>query len=142
MKRPQTQLEIFNQPTLNIEKVFKAALADDVKECGLSREQIVDRMNNLADQYGVRLTHGNSKSLSFETFEKWLNPKEVSRLMPVKALPVFCAATGQCSAASVLVEPLGLRVIGSREQKMLAWAEAKMTVREQNRMIRKIEGEL
>jgi hypothetical protein len=33
-------------------------------------------------------------------------------------------------------------VIGDREQKMLAWAEAKMEVQRKSRQIRKIESEL
>lgn len=136
------QLDLFNRPTLNVAKAFKQALADDVRHSKLSREQIIDRMNDLAERNGVCLAHGNSKTLTMETFEKWLNPADLTRLMPVKALPIFCAATGQCSAFSAVTQPLGLRVIGAREQKMLAWAEAKMSVRDHTRMIRKLEGEL
>ena len=141
MRKP-IQLDLFNQPTLNVGKVFKLAMCDDVRASGLSREQIVDRMNDLAERHGVCLVHGNSRKLTIETFEKWLNPGDLDRMMPLKALPVFCAATGECSAFSAVAEPMGLRVIGEREQKMLAWAEAKMTVREQSRVMRKLEAEL
>jgi hypothetical protein len=62
--------------------------------------------------------------------------------MPLKALPVFCAAVEKCSTIDVLARPLGLRVIGDRDQKLLAWAEAKMAVKEHGREIRKLEAEL
>jgi hypothetical protein len=136
------QLELFNQPTLNVSKQFKTALAADIKKSGMSREQIVDRMNDLAERHGVSLAHGNASRLTIETFEKWLNPADLGRLMPVKALPVFCAATGQCAAFCAVAEPMGLQVIGAREQKMLAWAEAKLAVKAKSRKIRELEADL
>ena len=93
MKQPR-QLSLFDQPTLNITKGIKDAMAADIRDSNLSREQIVDRMNTLAERYGVCLSHGNSKQLTMEIFEKWLNPSELARLIPLKALPVFCAAVG------------------------------------------------
>ncbi len=136
------QLSLFNQPTLNVAKPIKDAMNNDVRESGLSREQIVDRMNEIADSFGICLNRGNSKRLTIEVFEKWLNPTELSRLMPLKALPVFCASVGRYSAIDVLTRPMGLRVIGDRDQKLLAWARAKMAVKEHGRTVRKLEAEL
>ncbi len=137
-----TQLSLFDQPTLNVSRSIKDALNSDVRESKLSREQIVDRMNDLADRYGVSLTHGNSKRLTIEIFEKWLNPSDITRQIPLKALPVFCAAINRHSAIDALTKSIGLRVIGDREQKLLDWAEAKLTVKEQRRKIRKLEAEI
>ncbi len=139
MNKP-IQLELFNQPTLNVVKPVKEALNNDVRTCGLSREQIVDRMNDLAASYGVGLVSGNGKRLTIDTFEKWLNPNDMNRQIPLKALPVFCAAVGKCSAIDVMVQPMGLRVIGDREQKLLSWAEAKMAIKEKNKIVRKLES--
>jgi len=136
------QLSLFDEPTLNVARPVKEALNDDVRASGLSREQIVDRMNLLAERYGVNLARGNNRRLTIEIFEKWLNPNDLKRQIPLKALPVFCAAVGQCSAMDVLTRPMGLRVIGDRDQKLLAWAKAKMVVKEQGRRIRRIESEL
>jgi hypothetical protein len=138
----QMQMDLFSRPTLNITKTFKTACHDDAKACNLSRKQIVDKMNDLAEQYGVRLSHGNSNGLDIGTLEKWLNPADDTHRMPMRALPIFCAVTGRCSCVTVLTQPLGLMVIGPREQKMLAWAEAKMTIKQQNQLLRKLEGEL
>lgn len=136
------QLNLFNQPTLNVAKPIKDAMNNDVRDSGLSREQIVDRMNELANRFGICLNRGNSKRLTIEVFEKWLNPSDLSRQMPLKALPVFCAAVETCSTIDALTRPLGLRVIGDRDQKLLAWAEAKMAVKAHGRKIRKLEAEL
>jgi len=74
-------------------------------------------MNDLADRNGVCLAHGNSERLTLDSLDKWLAADDLTRLMPLKALPIFCAATGQYSACSMMIQPLGLRVIGMREQK-------------------------
>lgn len=142
MTRNPIQLDLFNRTTMNVIKPFKLALGDDAKASGMSREQIVERMNDLADRHGLVLVHGNGRRLTIETFEKWLNPGDLGRMMPLKALPAFCAATGRCSAFSAVAEPLGLKVIGEREQKLLAWAEAKLVVKQQGLKIRKLEEEL
>ena len=46
---------------------LKMAMNDDVRESGLSREQLVDRMNELAVMYGICLANGNCKRLTMET---------------------------------------------------------------------------
>ena len=136
------QLNIFDQPTLNTSKSIKDAMNYDVRESNLSREQIVDRMNQLAERHGVCLTHGNSKRLTMEIFEKWINPTEITRQIPLKALPIFCAAVGRYSAIGELAKPLGLQVISHRDQKLLSWAEAKMAIKRHGQKIRKLEAEL
>lgn len=141
MMRMPIQLDLFSQPTLNVSKAIKAAMANDALNSGMSREQLVDRMNDIAERHGVCLTHGNSQRLTIDTLEKWLNVSD-QRHIPVKALTVFCAAVGKSSALDVMARALGLMVVGEREQKMLAWAEAKMDVQRKTRQIRKIESEL
>ncbi|BBO74371.1 hypothetical protein DSCW_17880 [Desulfosarcina widdelii] len=143
MNKPITiQLGLFDQPTLNVIRPIKQVMNTDVRECGLSREQIVDRMNDLAARFGVCLVSGNCKRLTVETFEKWLNPNELNRSIPLKALPVFCAAVERCSVIETLARPLGLRIVDDREQKLLSWAKAKMDIKEKNRIVRRIESEL
>jgi len=142
MNKP-TQLGLFDIPSLNVASAVKEALIKDVKESGLSREQVVDRMNRLAENYGIRLAKGNGGGvLTMDIFEKWLNPNDVSRQIPTKAVPVFCAATGGASVVEAMIRPIGLVVVGEREQKMLAWAEAKLAIKEHGRKVRKIEAEL
>lgn len=136
------QLELFNMITLNIAKPLKAAMNDDVKASGKSREQLVDIINDLAERNGVGLVHGNGSCLTLDTFEKWMNVADLSRVIPLKALPVFCAATGRHTPLAIIARSMGLRVIDDREQKMLSWAEAKLEIQKKNRQVRRLEAEL
>ncbi len=138
MSSRQIQLELFTQPTLNICKHLKIAMCEDVRASGLSRESVIDRMNDLAERYGVHLSRGNCRRLKLDTFEKWLNPEEPARQIPLKALPVFCAATGGTAAMNVLAQSVGLQVIGHHEQKLLKWAQIDIQRRKLTRQSRKL----
>ena len=136
------QMSLFNTPTLNISRPLKAAMNEAAKQCGLSRDQIVDRMNDLADRYGVSLANGNARKLTLETFAKWLNPEEKSRQIPVKALPVFCAAVNSAEPMKVLSTPLGFEVIGDEDQNLLRWAKAYQQARKARKIMRRLEPEV
>ena len=119
-----TQLGLFNQvPTLNVLRDLKTAMAKAADQCGLSREQLCDRINELAERYGVRMVKGTGPNLTMATFEKWLNPEDKERVIPAKALPVFCAAVGSIEPMQVLINPMGWRVIDEKQAKLLTWAE-------------------
>lgn len=136
------QLSLFERPSFNVSGLVKAAMSKAAKGCGLSRDQIVDRMNALGDRYGVSLAKGTSKKLTIETLEKWLNPADITRCIPIKALPVFCAAVNNISTLDIMAQPLGCRVIGEREQKLLKWAEAYHDARDARERMKKIEQDI
>ncbi len=117
-------------------------MSSTVEASNLSREQIVDRMNDLADQYGVRLTKGNGKSLTIDTFEKWLNYNDTSRVISLKALMVFCAVTESVEPVQIMVEPLGWMIIGDQDSKLLMWAKEYHLIKESRRKMRRLEEEL
>jgi len=133
------QIPLFDQPTLNTTKSQKEAMNLAARRCGLSREEIVDRMNELAGRYGVNLAPNGG--LTLDTFEKWINPNELNRQMPMKAVPVFCAAVGDTSALDVLAQPVGAMVIGGEEQRKLSWAEAYFRARQARRTMRSLDPE-
>ena len=140
--RHQQQLDLFSRPSLNIGADVKRAMNQAAQDSGLSRLEIVDRMNALADRNGIVLTRGNSRRLTLEIFEKWMNTSLPKRQIPIKALPIFCVAVNAWSPLSALAATLGLRLIGEREQRLLDWAEAKVEIKGLHRRIRKIESEL
>ena len=86
------QLGLFNQLTLNVLRDLKVAMAQAADATGLSRDELCDRINQIADRYGVRMVKGTGPNLTLATLEKWLNPEDKERVIPTKALPVFCAA--------------------------------------------------
>jgi len=138
------QSQLFDQPTLNVTPDLKEAMNRAARECGLSREEIVDRMNDLAARYGVGLAAGNGRRLSLETLEKWLNqsPSEAGRIVSVKALPIFCAVVGSAEPLEVLARPLGFKVIGPQEIALLEWGRACRRARAARRRMKKLEEEI
>ena len=136
------QLSLFEQRTLNIDRELHEAMNQAAKNCGLSRDEIVERMNALAVKYGITLAKGNGRQLTLTTLEKILNPNEPSHTISIKALPVFCAAVGDHSPLDILARPLGFEVIGEEEQRLLRWARANLTKSQALRELRQIENEL
>jgi hypothetical protein len=136
------QLSLFDQHTLNVDRELHESIHLAAKKCGLSREEIVERMNALAAKYGIRLVKGNGNQLNMGIFEKWLNPNDTTHIIGIKALPVFCAAVGDHTPLDVLARPLGYQVIGDDEQRLLKWARANLRKREALRELRQIENEM
>lgn len=138
-----TQLGLFTQaPTLNVLRDLKVAMATAAKATGLSREALCDRINQLADRYGVRLVKGTGQNLTVDTLEKWLNPEDKERVIPTKAMPVFCAAVESIEPMQVLVAPLGWRIIDDKQAKLLQLAELDMDVKRKQAMMKKLKAEI
>lgn len=138
-----TQMGLFDQfPSLNVTRDMKQAMAKDADECGLSRDQLCDRMNQLADRYGVCLVKGRGQKLTKALLEKWLNPEDKERVIPAKGLPIFCAATGRVGVMQVLIGPVGARVINEKQAKLLAWAEHYHKGKDIRAKMKKLEAEL
>jgi len=139
-RNPPIQLSLFDTPSFNTCKDQKSAMNASAKQCGMSREEIVDKMNDLASRYGVGLA--SNGGLTLDTFEKWLNPSELNRQMPMKALPIFCAVINDNSALDVLARPLGVRVIDDADQRLLKWAKEYFRVRDARKVMRQLENDL
>lgn len=140
MKRP-VQLNMFSSTSLNVVAGIKEAMNVSAKKCGLSRDEILERMNELARRFGVRLVKGNG-DLGRDTFEKWLNPKALEYVPTVQALPIFCAVVGDIKALEPLVKPLGAMVIDADDVKLLEWAREYHNARKSRKRMRQIEAEL
>ncbi|MDY6791545.1 MAG: hypothetical protein SWH54_09775 [Thermodesulfobacteriota bacterium] len=141
MKKP-VQLSLFEIPTLNTVVEMKEILNRAAKNSGMSRSLIADKMNKLADRYGLSLVTGNGNRLTLDTLEKWLNPAEPGRQMPMRVLPVFCIVVGDFSPLKVLARPVGAKVIGKEDQKLLKWAKAYQQVRRGRRQMRILDPEI
>ncbi len=136
------QLSLFEVVSLNVGSPLTEAMVAAERESGLSRGQIVDAMNDLAAQYGVRLSKGNGRNLSLDTLEKWLNPNDLGRTINLKALVIFCRVVGAISPIAELVRPLGGQVIGEKDAKLLRWAQHYQRAKEARTAMKKIEAEL
>lgn len=137
------QLSIFDpQPNFEIVARLKSAMAQAIERTGQSREQILDRMHEIADRAGVKLKGNSGHRLTLATFEKWLAPSETGRLIPLQALPIFMEAVGDVSPLAVLADPVGAKVVSAEEAKLLDWAKTSLTIRKASRQKKKIEQEL
>lgn len=136
------QLSLFNQPSLNINRALKEQMATSAKESQWSREQILDRMNDLAGRYGVRLLRGNGIGLTMTTLEKWLNIEAMEHIPPVNSLVIFCAAVDDSRAMHVLVQPLGAEIIEEPDTKLLLWAKEYQRARIARQKMKRLEEEL
>lgn len=137
------QLDLFSvAPTLNVQRDVKTAMANAAKDTGLSREELCERINQTADRYGVRLVKGTGSGVTLATLEKWLNPEDKEREIPVKGLAVFLAATGDKSPIAELIAPLGWMVIDEKDAKLLQLAKLKQEVEQKQALMKKIKSEL
>lgn len=116
----------------------KLSMNEEAKKSGLSREQILDRMNALASRHGVRLSKGNGP-LSLETFEKWLNPADAQRAPSWAGLVVFCQVLGTGRPVAVLAGYVGGRMIDEDDVTLLAWAKEFHAAKAARRRMRKLE---
>lgn len=117
-------------------------MAQSVKQSGLSRDEVLDRMNDLADRYGVRLLKGNGQSLTMATFEKWLNPNAKEYIPSPNALVVFCGAVEDLEPMRVLLSPLGGLIIEEQDVKLLQWAKHYQRAKKERIQMRRLEPEL
>lgn len=136
------QLSLFSQPSLNIGKKLKEQLATSAKNSRYSREELLERMNDLANRYGVRLVRGNGNGLTMATLEKWLNPEAMEHVPGVNSLMVFCAALENLEPIREMLAPLGGMLIEEDDVKLLLWAKEYQRAKDARIKMRKLEMEL
>jgi len=135
------QLSLFENQIPDVEPLLKAAMNRAAKRCGLSREQIVDRMNEIAGMGGFRLNK-NARSLTLDMLEKWLNPVERDYVPSHNALHVFMAAIGDPEPLQVMAAIQGFDLIGGEDRKILKAAKIEREIANLKRQKRRLEQEL
>lgn len=136
------QLNLFKRQSLNVGREFKECLAEVVNNSGLSRAEFLDRMNSVADRFGVRLMKGNGNGLTMATFEKWLNVEQSQYVPPLAALTIICEVGNTIEPLQVFARALGLQVIDEPKIKRLMWADAYLDAREARNKMKKLEAEI
>lgn len=136
------QLNLFSQPSLNVGKSVKEQMAKTAKESRFSREELLDRMNDLALRYGVRLLKGNGNSLTMATFEKWLNSEAMEHMPGINSLVIFCAASEDLEPMRQAIAPLGGLLIDDSEARLLQWAKEYQRAKDARNKMRKLEQDL
>jgi len=135
------QLSLFENQIPDADPLIKAAMNRAAKRCGLSREQIVDRMNEIAATGGIRLNR-NARTLSLDVLEKWLNPAERDYMPSHNALGAFMAATGDPEPLRVAAGIQGFELVGGEDLKILQAAKIEREIQLLKRRKRRLEQEM
>lgn len=106
------------------------------------RKLLVDRINDLAAQAGIRLTAGNQRVISKDTLDKWLAPADREHTPSILALAVFCRATGSHEPARVLLRALGMDVMTAEDRRLRDYGRACLAEREARRKKKRLEEEI
>lgn len=103
------------------------------------RKLLVDRINAVAQEAGIRLTAGNAKAVSKDTLDKWLNPNDRDHTPGVLAVAAFCAATRDVGALRVLLQAMGLDVMTAEDRKHRDYGKACLAEREARKRKKMLE---
>jgi len=104
--------------SLNPVPGLKRAMNLAARECGLSREEIVDRMNEQLYLDGLR-TKGKDGQVTVAMLNKWLAPEARGHVISTQLLPYFCAAVSSLEPHQAMVEVNDGEVIGPIDQARL-----------------------
>jgi len=118
---------------------MRAALNRAAGEDEAGRKLLVDRINAVAREAGIRLTAGNAKVISKDTLDKWLNPNDRDHTPGVLAVAAICAATRDVGALRVLLQALGLDVMTADDRKHRDYGKACLAEREARKRKKMLE---
>lgn len=90
--------------SLRVKDDLQRALNDAIKECPLSRHQIVGEMSHLLNE-----------EISKSMLDSWTAESRDDRHIPAEYLPAFCKVTGNFEALDVLNRKAGLFAMAGSE---------------------------
>lgn len=123
-ERP-TQLSLWDSPSFDPTDRLKAAMREALKNCPLSRDQVVADINSLASAEGMTCA-GRSQEVTSAILDKWVAAGASGHRIPVNYLPIFCRVTGSVLPMQALIAPLGAIVVSGDEAKILRWGQTEL----------------
>lgn len=118
---------------------MRAAMNRAAGEDDTGRKQLVDRLNAVARDAGIRLTAGNAKAISKDTLDKWLNPNDRDHTPGLLAVAVFCVATREIGPLRVLLKSLGMDVMTDEDRRLRDYGQACLAERMARKTKKKLE---
>lgn len=109
---------------------------------GAGRKVLVDKLNDLALRAGVKLTGGNTLSISKATLDKWLAPSDVSHPPSLVALLAFCLATNNVEPFRAAARTLGLDVMTEEDRRLRDYGKAIIDMKAARQRKRRLEESL
>jgi hypothetical protein len=133
------QLNLFRDVQLDPAAAIKLALREALKNCPLSREQVVDEMNRLADGAGFSVPPSKT---TLAVLDKWAAAGANAHLIPLKLVPIFCRATGSTlPLAALSAFTPGARIISADDYALLEWAKLERTSRQVRKQARRLAAD-
>lgn len=142
------QLSLFeeaNSRTMQVAgfvSAIKAAMFRAARDSAMSREQITDRMNDVALAAGVRMTQGRARIISQDTLDKWLSADDREHVPSMLAVHVFCAALGTIAPLRVWLSSFGCDVMTPADRKLRNYGQACIEGKVRAKSKRRLEDEL
>ncbi|MBI4804435.1 MAG: hypothetical protein HY795_04280 [Desulfovibrio sp.] len=139
------QLNLFDDDTTSLAGVVQAIRAAMNSAAGASeegRKLLVDRLNALAGSANVRLTSGNTRSISKDTLDKWLSPSDRDHPPSILAVLALCLATGDLRAIQAMLRPLGVDVMTHEDRKLRDYGRACIENKARAKAKRRLEEEI
>jgi len=139
------QLSLLDDPIADLTMLMvktKSAMNRSAARCGLSRDEIVDRMNAIAAQAGISMSRGNAKGIKTATLEKWLNPANAEHQPSLVAVNVFCMAVKDTTPLAAMLNLHGCGVMTPDDKKLRDYAEAILAERKARKRKKQLEMKL
>lgn len=133
MNKTATQLSLFQNISINPTYEIKRQIRSAVAASRLSRDEIVDVMNKISIQEGMRQT------ISKSTLDSWTKDSALDRLPSLPWLTIFCRTLDTVAPIAALLRPLGGDIIDSSDVMVLAWARAERDKRAASKKARLAE---
>lgn len=118
---------------------MRAAMNRAAGEDESGRKLLVDRINSVARDAGVRLTTGNAHAISKDTLDKWLNPNDRDHTPGVLPIVAFCLATKDYSTLRAILKAVGLDLMTEEDRKHRDYGRACLAEREARKRKKRLE---
>lgn len=106
---PSVQRSLPLPASLDCDLTLRTLTSQAIRDCNLSREQIVEQMSVLA---GHKITE--------QSLNCWTAESKDKHRFPAIYLPAFCAVTQDVRILQAVAQKLGLAVVGPEEQRLIA----------------------
>ncbi|MFH1060406.1 MAG: hypothetical protein V1797_17215 [Pseudomonadota bacterium] len=109
--------EMVDLAGLDVQRPLKAALGRALKGSSLSRELVVDRVNEI---FGAL---GSSYKMTAPNLDRWTAVSDATHNIPAFVVPVLCAVLESIAPLEAMLSPLGLTAAGVHERLLMRFGE-------------------
>lgn len=117
------QLDLFKSTSLNPAYEIKRQIRIALGNSSLSRDEVADRMNEIAVAEGIR------KKITRAQIDNWAKDSDPDRLPSPPWLTILCKVLGNIGPIEAMIRPLGFNAIGPEETRVLRWGHADLAKR-------------